>query len=130
MAGIIKLLPSLDDQNLNVKIICVTSPQLFALQPVSYRQFVISPADRINSTVISTQSRLAMRSWIFNMAADEYAITPDWDNRWRTGGTVEEVLEEGHLTPNWILDGISRFAKDKNKRLLAFREQLEAAVGS
>ncbi len=128
MAGIVKLLPSLRDKDLNVKIICVTSPQLFALQPVSYQQLVITPADRINSTIISTQSRFAMHKWIFNKAAEDYAITPDWDNRWRTGGTVEEVLEEGHLTPNWILDGICRFAKDKNKRLQAFREQLEAAL--
>lgn len=127
MAAVVRLLPALDEAGLNVKIVCAASPQLFQLQPPEYRRAVITPADECNSTVISTQSRQAMHPWLFNAIGAEYALTADWDNRWRTGGTVDEVLEEGHLNPEWIMEGIRRFAQDRERRLERLREQLSAA---
>jgi transketolase len=127
MVGVTRLLPELDQAGLNLKIVCAVSPQLFQLQPKAYREQVISAADQANSTVISTQSRIGMYPWIYNKVSQEYAITADWDNRWRTGGSVDEVLEEGHLTPNWLMDGICRFAKDKPKRMQVLRAGLDSA---
>jgi len=46
MVSIVKILPELEQRGLNVKIVCATSPQLFALQSETYRQEVLSPADR------------------------------------------------------------------------------------
>jgi transketolase len=69
-----------------------------------------------------TQARLTMRPWIFNQWAEAYAMSADWDNRWRTGGTVDEVLEEAHLSPAWILAGIQRFVADKARRMEAIRQ--------
>lgn len=111
VANVLKVLPELERRGLNVKIICATSPQLFALQPCEYRDRVLAPGDRLNSTVITTQARWLMHDWLFNPLAEEYALSADWDNRWRSGGTVEEVLEEAHLSPEWILSGIERFVK-------------------
>lgn len=128
MAGVVKLLPELEGEGLNVKLICAVSPQLFQMQPTAYREQVISPADQANSTVISTQSRIGMNPWIFNRVAQEYALTADWDDQWRTGGTVDEVLDEGHLTPEWLLEGMRRFARDKAERIRRLREQVEAAA--
>ena len=54
----------------------------------------------------------------------EYALSADWDDRWRTGGTVDEVLEEAHLSPDWLLKGIERFVVDRPKRLEAVRSAL------
>lgn len=125
MAGILKILPEIDNLDLNVKIICAVSPQLFRLQSEDYRQSVISPADQANSTVISTQSRFGMHHWLYNKIAEQYAMTADWDNRWRTGGTVDEVLEEGHLNPKYLLEGILKFARDKAIRIKTLRDQIE-----
>jgi len=127
VANIVKLLPELDKRNLNVKIVCAVSPQLFALQPEEYRSRVLSPGDRINSTVITTQARWLMHDWLFNKMAEEYALSSDWDNRWRTGGTVAEVLEEAHLSPHWILEGIERFVRDRDARLSRLQAELDAA---
>jgi transketolase len=127
MAGIVKLLPDLDRQKLNVKIVCGASPELFDLQPESYRMAVLSPGDQADSTVISTQSRASMHDWLFNKVADEYAMTSDWDNRWRTGGTLEEVIDEAHLTPEWLLKGIRRFVGDREARLEILEAELKAA---
>ncbi len=115
MANIVKILGDLD--KLNVKVVCATSPQLFALQSESYRMQVLSEGDRMDSMVVTTQARWLMHDWIFNKIAEEYALSSDWDNRWRTGGTLDEVIEEAHLSPKWILAGVTRFVKDRAKRL-------------
>jgi transketolase len=117
MATIVKILPELDERGLNVKIVCATSPQLFALQPEAYRQQVLSPDDWIDSTVITTQARWLMHEWLFNKVAEEYALSADWDNRWRTGGTLDELVDEAHLSPRWVLEGIERFVQDRDTRL-------------
>ncbi|MCE5209754.1 MAG: transketolase [Chloroflexi bacterium] len=129
MANILKTLPALDEKGLNVKIVCTTSPELFALQPKEYRDSVITPADRADSTVITTQARWLMHEWLFNKTAEEYAISADYDNRWRTGGSLEEVLEEAHLSPEWLLTGIERFVKDRPQRLAGLEAEYREAMG-
>ncbi|MCJ7624365.1 MAG: hypothetical protein MUO76_12750, partial [Anaerolineaceae bacterium] len=127
MANIIKILPELKSRGLNVKIVYTASPELFYLQPAAYRDAVITPGDRADSTVITTQARSLMRDWIFNKVSEEYALSADFDNRWRSGGTVEEVLEEAHLSPEWLLDGIERFVRDRPVRLARLREEVQFA---
>ncbi len=124
MVAITKLLPALEQQRLNVKVVYGASPELFALQPESYRSQILSAGDRMDSTVLTTQSRASMHDWLFNKVAEEYAMSSDWDNRWRTGGTVDEVLEEAHLSPDWVLKGVERFVADRTKRL----EKLQAGI--
>ncbi len=117
MAGIIKVLPQLNARGLNVKVVCATSPQLFAAQPQAYQHQVLSPADWADSTVITTQARWLMHDWLFSKISEEYALSADWDNRWRTGGTLSEVIDEAHLSPEWLIQGIERFVQDREKRL-------------
>jgi transketolase len=128
MLSIVKLLPEITRRGLNVKIVCVASPELFALQPADYRRTVVSPADRVNSTVITTQARTLMHDWLFNHLAEEYALSSDWDDRWRTGGDLDEVIEEAHLSPERILDGMLRFVEDRDKRLSILKSDLDAAL--
>jgi len=52
----------------------------------------------------------------------EYSMGSDWDDRWRTGGTVDEVVDEAHLGPSHILEGIRRFAVERPERLRRLRE--------
>ncbi len=125
--SLIRLLPQLAKDGPNVRIICAVSPQLFALQPVGYRDSVIGPRDRVDSTVITTQARWLMHDWMFNRLAEEYAMSSDFDDRWRTGGTLEEVIDEAHLSAEWILDGLRRFAADRRSRLEALRNEIEIA---
>jgi transketolase len=127
-ANTVKVLPELTKAGLNVKLVAAISPQLFAAQSPEYRQSVLSPADRVDSTVISNRGRRTMYDWLFNPLAAEYALTPDFDNRWRTGGSVDEIYEEAHLSPDWILKGIERFARDRGQRLERIRTALQAAA--
>ena len=127
MQSVVQLLPELESRKINVKIVCTTSPQLFAMQPASYRDSVVTPADRADSTVITTQARWLMHDWIFNSVAEEYALSSDHDDRWRTGGTLEEVIDEARLSPKWVLEGIERFVADRPRRLAELRKQVEEA---
>lgn len=116
-ANTVKLLDDLDSHGLNVKLVAGVSPQLFQLQPDSYRQSIVSDADWQNSTFISNSAGIAMRDWSGNRLSDEYAMTADWDDHWRTGGSLDEVIEEAHLSKNWLLKGIQRFANDYDSRM-------------
>jgi transketolase len=125
MASLVKILPELDDRALNVKVVCATSPELFALQSEAYRQEVLPPEDRIDSTVVTTQARWLMHDWLFNETAERYALSADWDDRWRSGGTLAEVIDEAHLSPRWLLEGIERFVRERDARLDGLRAALD-----
>jgi transketolase len=124
--NLVQVLPELDSAGLNVKVVAAISPQLFALQDAAYRERVVSTADRWDSMMISNRSRRVSRDWIPHHIAADYSLTSDFDDRWRTGGSVEEVIAESHLSPRHIVEGIERFVSDREKRLTALRSALEA----
>jgi len=130
MASLVKILPTIDSKKLNVKIVYISSSELFALQPEDYKKQMITPADRMDSTIITTQAKMLMHNWIFNPIAEEYALSSDWDDRWRTGGTLDEVLDEAHLSPQWLLDGIERFVRSRKLRLENLRNAINDAQES
>jgi transketolase len=112
----------LDELGLNVKLVAAVSYELFKLQPESYQKQIISDEDWLNSTVITNAARRNMHDWLYTKVAEEYAMSSDWDNRWRTGGSVEELCEEAHISPNWLLKGIEKFAKDLDVRLAKLKK--------
>jgi transketolase len=116
-ANVVKLLPELDARGLNVKLVAAVSPQLFELQLESYPQEIVSEADWLNSTFITNASAVAMQDWTGNRLSIEYSMTADWDNNWRSGGSLDEVIEEAHLSQRWLLEGIERFAHNLDTRM-------------
>jgi transketolase len=127
-ANVLKILPQLDEAKLNVKIVAAISPQLFALQDRAYQHEVLPETDWLDSTVISNGALRLMSDWIKTDAAKEYAMCSDWDNRWRTGGTIDEVLEEAHISPQWLLNGIERFVREREKRLRSLKSILNSVL--
>jgi len=127
-AGIVKILPELTKAGLNVKIVAAISPQLFALAPPDYRDRVVTQADRWDSMVVSNRARRVMGDWTFNPLAAEYSLTSDQDDRWRTGGALDEVIEEARLDPASLLAGIERFVRERETRLLRLRDGVGSAT--
>lgn len=127
-ANIIKILGDLDREGLNVKIVAAISPQLFQRETKRYQESVLSRGEWLDSTVISNRARRTMTDWLPHRIAAEYALTPDWDDRWRTGGSVDEIIDEAHLSPRWLLQGIGRFVEDREVRLKRLREDVDAAL--
>ena len=110
-----------------MKIVAAISPQLFRLQSESYRDSVLGAADRLDAMAITNRTVKLMRDWVDGPLAAEYSMGADWDNRWRTGGSVDEVMDEAHLTTAYILEGISRFVRDRETRLRRLHDLVDAA---
>ena len=120
MESIVSLLPKVHaGETPNVKIVCAVSYELFQLQGKEYRDSVLDKRDWLDSTVISNGSKIGMHPWIAHKVSEEYAMTSDHDDRWRTGGSVAEVKVEAKIDADSLLEGIRRFAADRGKRLAA-----------
>ena len=127
-SNVVKILPRLDEAGLNVKLIAAVSHELFKMQPESYQQSIVSDEDWLDSTFITNAARINMRDWTAHHISEQYAMSSDWDNRWRTGGSVEELCEEAHISPEWLFKGIQKFALERKQRLSQFRELAQKAL--
>ena len=58
-----------------------------------------------------------MHPWLSSKVAEQYAMTSDHDDRWRTGGSLDEVKAEAKIDPESLMAGIKRFASDREERL-------------
>ena len=125
--NLVDVLPQLDARGINVKIVAAISPQLFARQSAEYQRSVIGPPDRLDAMVITNGAFKLMRDWADDPLVREYSLSSDWDDRWRTGGSVAEVIEEAHLDDGHILAALDRFAADRPDRLRRLRQRLDGA---
>ena len=116
--SVYQLLPRLlAGEGPNVKLVQAASWELFQMQSEEYRDSVLPWSDWLDSTVITNGSRRVMSDWMATKIAAEYAMTSDWDDRWRTGGSVDELKLEAHIDPESLWNGIARFAADREQRL-------------
>ena len=125
--NLVKVLPELERAGLNVKVVAAISPQLFRSQDSAYRESVISPADSVDSMVVTSGAFKLMRDWADGPITREYSLSADFDDRWRTGGSVDEVISEAHLGPESILVAIERFVAERAQRLGRWQAYLDAA---
>ena len=108
--SLIKILPQIKSDGPNVKIIAAISWELFRLQPLEYQQRIISDMEWPDSMVITNGAISLMKNWISNRVVQDYSLSPDFDNRWRTGGSVDEIIAESKLDSQSLFEGIKRFA--------------------
>ena len=108
----------------NVKIVSAISWELFSRQSKSYKDSIISEKEWSDSMVVTNTGLRIMHKWISNRIVSEYSVSPDWDNNWRTGGSVDEIIDEAHLSPRWVLEAIEKFASERNIRLERLNNQL------
>ena len=117
VANLVKILPELSDRGLNVKVVAAISPQLFRLQDQAYRSSVVTPADALDTMVITNGAFKLIRDWAEGPIVQEYSLSADFDDRWRTGGTLEEIIEEAHLDSAHILRAVERFVAEREQRV-------------
>jgi len=126
-ANVVKVLPELDRRGINVRIVAAISPQLFRRQDAAYRDLLCSASDRWDGMAITNRAFKLMTDFVDGPIAKDYSLSSDWDDRWRTGGTVDEVMDEAHLGPGHILDAIERYARDRDVRHARLRRIVETA---
>ena len=115
--SIVQILPTLKKSGPNVKIVAAISWELYKRQDKKYRELIIAPNQWNDTMVITNGALRLMNNWISNPMVKKYSMSPDFDNRWRTGGSVGQIIEESQLDPESILNGIKKFAKERLQRL-------------
>src|SRR5579862_9785443 len=115
--NLVKALPKLEAAGVNVKIIAAISEDLFDRQPQAYRDAVLPPGARYDLMVVSTGTRRVWPLRNLGPLTDEYSLTSDFDNTWRSGGLEADVITEAHLDSNAIFAGVERFANERERRI-------------
>ena len=108
----------------NVKIISAISWELFDMQTSEYKSSIISSQEWADSMIITNTGLSVMKNWISNRIVSEYSLSPDWDNRWRTGGTLEQIIDEAHLSPKWVMKAIDKFSTERTDRLERLKREI------
>jgi len=111
------------DDNLNVRVVAVISEELFNLQPGEYRHKVLPDPQRFDCMVITTMTKRIMPLSNLGPLTEEYSLSADFDDRWRTGGTEDDVIREARLDEDSVFEGIKRFVSDREQRL---KRQIDA----
>ena len=94
------------------------------MQDSQYKSSIIGDQEWADSMVITNTGLNVMKNWISNRVVADYSLSPDWDNRWRTGGSLEQIIEEAHLSPRWVMRSIAKFATDRSKRFERLRQEI------
>ena len=126
--NLLRVLPRLAEQGINVKVVACISEELFARQPGDYQRSVLPPGARNDMMVVSTGTQRVMPIANVGPLTADYSLFSDWDNQWLSGGTEADVIAEAHLDEASIEAGIVRFAQDRDLRLGRQREELEAVA--
>jgi transketolase len=125
--NLVQVLGELDRGHLNVKVVAAISRELFELQDEAYRHTVLEPCDAVDAMVVTNGGFALMNHWASGPLVREYSLSSDWDDRWRTGGTVDEVIDEAHLGSEHILAAIERFVRERDARLRTWEQLAEGA---
>ena len=122
--SLMQILASLKNNGPNIKIIAGISMELFRAQNQEYQESIISPVEWNDCMIITNTSLQSMGNWIKNRFVAKYSLSPDFDNRWRTGGSVDQIINESRLDPVSILNAIKRFSNERDTRLGIIKKEI------
>ena len=103
----------------NIKVVAAVSWGLFERQPHEYRARILSETDREHSMVITNGALRWMTDWSSDAVHRRHSLSPERDDRWLTGGSVEEVMDEAGLSRDQIRAGIDTYVRDVRARGVA-----------
>jgi transketolase len=115
---IFQLLPDFESgKGPNIKIVAAVSWELFQLQDRAWIDSVLPRHDWLDSTVLTNGARRLMHDWLPHKVAEHYAMSSDKDNRWRTGGSYDEIKKEAGIDAETVMKDIKHFAAMRDERL-------------
>lgn len=110
-AELMKILPKINENGPNVKIVAAVSLELFISQNDDWKNRILTADERKNAMVITNGALSLMHRWHDNPNIKDVSLSPDWDNRWRTGGTGVDVIADAHLTAEFQWKAIKKFSE-------------------
>ena len=124
--NLVRALPDLEAQGINVKVVAAISEDLFDRQPKAYRDAVLPPEAKHDMMIVTTGTRRMWPLRDVGPLTNEYSMVSDWHDRWLTGGLEPDVIAEARLDQASIAAGVKRFAQEREERLARQREALAA----
>ena len=76
---------------------------------------------------IQKEATRVIHKWIGGKIVEEYSMSPDYDNRWRTGGSVDEIVAESKIDSLSVLKGIKKFVSERELRLSEINKTIPKA---
>ena len=123
--NLVSLLPTFESEGINVRIVSVISEELFRAQSKEYQQSILPDSALLDCMVVTTFTKRVPVLAGLGPQVEEYILSSDFDDRWRTGGLEPDVIAEARLDAPSILQGVKRFVNDREARL----SKLRAALG-
>ena len=124
--NLVNIIPTLDSEDINIRIIACISEELFERQTEEYKEFIFPKGSKNDLMIISTGTRRVFPVKNLGPLTDEYSLFSDWNNDWLTGGSESDVIAEAHLDEDSIYNAIKRFANDRQKRLRIQKDDLNS----
>ena len=124
--NLVNIIPALDSEDINIRIIACISEELFERQTEEYKEFIFPKGSKNDLMIISTGTRRVFPVKNLGPLTDEYSLFSDWNNDWLTGGSESDVIAEAHLDEDSIYNAIKRFANDRQKRLRIQKDDLNS----
>jgi transketolase len=124
--NLVALMPKLNEADLNVRIVAVISEELFNLQPQQYKRKILPDAQRFDCMFVTTMTKRVMPLSNLGPLTERYSLSADLDDRWRTGGSEEDIMREAGLDKESIFEGIRRFVSDREGRLKSQADDLRS----
>jgi len=128
--NLLSILPRLEQEGVNVKVVSAISDELFQRQSEEYRNSVLPSEARYDLMVVTTGTRRVWPMRNPGPLTDEYSLISDWHDEWLTGGTEGDVIAEAHLDPESIFQGVKRFAVDHDSRISRQMDELAGLKSS
>jgi len=125
-SNVVGLLPEIAKRGWNLRVVAAVSWELFCQQPADWRERFLPFGPWLDSMGITNGARAALADWLPSRVSDAYTLSADWDDRWRTGGAIDEVYDEAHLSPAWLMAGLERFVNERERRLALLAEVNQA----
>jgi len=119
--SLVSILPKIINEGPNIKIVAAISWGLFMAQNKEYRESIISKNEWMDAMIITNGAIRLMHKWIANRIVEDYSMSPDFDDQWRTGGSLDEIIAESKLDSESVWSGIIKFTSERAKRLEALR---------
>ena len=82
----------------------------------------------LDCMVITNSSIGNMSHWVQHPIVKAYSLSPDWDNSWRFGGNLEEVIDESHLSAHWQLEAIQKFSSERKFRIDSLKKSIPETI--
>ena len=65
-----------------------------------------------------------MGVWIKNQHVANYSLSPDFDSRWRTGGSVDQIVSDSKLYSTNVLKASYHFSGKRDDRIIIMKKEI------